>query len=356
MLNRTLINPVLTQQSVFLAMTAFLFVEPCQANDLAVMRLLQGPQPARRSQIVSPEQIARVAQATALARQIVVSGHDVTVQTSPVPRGAPFHQPQINPWIYPMLYKAKPVHRRPGNRESERLHHNGMALVSAGKYLSGDDKHLAFINSPYRIDITEVSNRQYQKFLNAANRSENPKQYAHPHEPRKHSYQPKYWREYRSTLFINSPAGKVAPFDSETFKQPNNPVVGVDWWDAYAYCEWAEKRLPTALEWEKAARGEDGRIWPWGDEWDYTKANTGGDKWGEVDGFIYAAPVVSFGGGASSYGLLNMAGNVAEWTTESTLMGGSSNNRPSGVRTSAKQDRNKNYRSFNIGFRCASDV
>ena len=126
-----------------------------------------------------------------------------------------------------MLYKAKPVHRRPGNRESERLHHNGMALVSAGKYLSGDDKHLAFINSPYRIEITEVSNRQYQKFLNAANRSENPKQYAHPHEPRKHSYQPKYWREYRSTLFINSPAGKVAPFDSETFKQPNNPVVGV---------------------------------------------------------------------------------------------------------------------------------
>ena len=279
-----------------------------EANDLAVKSLLEGPQPARRSQVVSQEQIAAVNNNSALAKTI-------------------YEQSNI-----------------------------AMFFIPGGKFLSGDDKHVAEIQRPYFMDITEVSNRQYWKFMASIKQLKDKKTYAHPDEPASNSYQPKYWQEYRSALFLTSPAAKIAPFNGETFKQPDNPVVGVDWWDAYAYCWWANKRLPTMLEWEKAARGEDGRIWPWGNEWNYAHANTGGDKWGEVDGFIYAAPVVSFGSGVSRYGLLNMAGNVSEWSAESMLLGGSSNNRPSGVRASAKQYRNKNYRTFNAGFRCASNA
>jgi len=282
--------------------------EVVDANDLAVKSLLEGPQPARRSQMVSREQIDMVNANIALAKAV-------------------YYQNNI-----------------------------AMFYVPKGKFMSGDDKHVAEIQRPYFMDITEVSNRQYRKFLADINRSETVKPYAHPDEPASNSYQPKYWQEYRSAFFLNSPAAKIAPFTGETFRQPDNPVVGVDWWDAYAYCRWGNKRLPSMLEWEKAARGEDGRIWPWGNEWSYVHANTGGDKWGEVDGFIYAAPVVSFGSGASSYGLLNMAGNVSEWSAESMLMGGSSNNRPSGVRASARQYRDRNYRTFNAGFRCASDA
>ena len=92
-------------------------------------------------------------------------------------------------------------------------------------------------------------------------------------------------------------------------------MVGVTWNDAVAYCAWVEKRLPTEFEWEKAARGINGRIWPWGSTWDPKLANhgTGGiPGLDDVDGFLYTSPV-----GATSdispYGVMNMAGNVFEW-------------------------------------------
>lgn len=283
-----------------------LVAEYSQASDLAVKKLLIGPQPAHRSQIISAEKLEQLKADNARARKIVEKSD------------------------------------------------GGMVRVPAGSFLSGDDKRKLKIDRQYKMDVSEVSNKQYRAFYQVV--KSGLKRFAHPDEPRKNTYQPKYWQEYRSPLFRKSPAAKVASFDNKTFKQPENPVVGVDWWDAYAYCRWANKRLPAVLEWEKAARGKDGRIWPWGNKWDYARANSGGDKWGEVDGYIYAAPVISFAGGASIYGLLNMAGNVAEWTDESVVAGGSSNSTPSGIRASGRKEREKNYRSFNIGFRCASDV
>jgi formylglycine-generating enzyme required for sulfatase activity len=127
------------------------------------------------------------------------------------------------------------------------------------------------------MDVTEVSNAAYKRFCDATGRR-------YPEPP---DYDPNYF---------------------ET--KPDYPVVNVSFDDAQAFARWAGKRLPTEQEWEKAARGADGRIYPWGNTASPRMANAQGGQ----DGFESMAPVAAFAEAASPYGVLNLSGNVWEWT------------------------------------------
>lgn len=110
--------------------------------------------------------------------------------------------------------------------------------------------------------------------------------------------------------------------DSSITTKANHPVVQMNWYSADAYCKWSGGRLPGEAEWEKAARGSDGRLWPWGNALPSDKLMNAADRnvpepqsrTDQDDGFRYTSPVGAFPNGQSPYGLMDMAGNAWEWT------------------------------------------
>ena len=98
-------------------------------------------------------------------------------------------------------------------------------------------------------------------------------------------------------------------FDDAESAASELPVVGVDWYDAYAYAAWVGKSLPTLQQWQRAARGDDQRLYPWGDRFDASRCVCSESN---AKGPVAAE---SLGKGASPYGILHLAGNVAEWTS-----------------------------------------
>jgi formylglycine-generating enzyme required for sulfatase activity len=189
-----------------------------------------------------------------------------------------------------------------------------MIRIPAGPFVFKDGQKLE--SKEFWIDKHETTIAAYAKFLEATGGQ--PGSYDHPDQPKtKSSHKPEYWDEYYA-----------AAGDGEHFRGSpislNCPVMYVDWWDAYAYARWMDRRLPTEQEWEKAARGAGGLEYPWGAEADAARANTGDDyqsdpaAGGRKDGAAFWADVDARDGPAgdtSPYGVSGMAGNVCEWTS-----------------------------------------
>jgi formylglycine-generating enzyme required for sulfatase activity len=188
-------------------------------------------------------------------------------------------------------------------------------------------------------------------------------------------------------------ACRPAPELSLDDERPALPVERVTWSEATAFCRARGGRLPTEAEWEKAARGFGRRLWPWGAEWQEGRANHGRsqrlgpsgaatadeDTLDDSDGFASRAPVGSFTAGASPHGVLDLGGNVWEWTSgyfsreppqaatkfdprgplagdERTIRGGSYRSPPSDLRLTRRVGLSPEERLPGVGFRCAYDV
>lgn len=220
----------------------------------------------------------------------------------------------------------------------------GMAYVRGGEFTMGSDAgdeyerpaHKVTVKS-FFIDIYEVPCEEYEKFVKATGHKAPPN-------------------------WVN---GGCPP------GQGRKPVVGVDWYDANAYAAWAKKRLPTEEEWEFAARGTDGRKYPWGNEWRANAANAGDTSAGQV------VDVGNYPDGKSPFGAMDMVGNAWEWTA-SDLHAYSGGRIPDQVSGELKVIRGGFWRSStpkatttfrrgwdardaregygNTGFRCARDL
>jgi formylglycine-generating enzyme required for sulfatase activity len=228
-----------------------------------------------------------------------------------------------------------------------------MVLIPAGEFLMGSDpkkdegayndeqpRHTLYLPD-YYLAKTPVDVAQYAAFVQATG-----------HKP------PGNWKGLIS---------KKPPQD-----KLNHPVTEVSWRDAVAYCQWLAAttgkvyHLPSEAEWEKGAQGSDGRIYPWGNEWDATRCNSKEGGPGDT------TPVGVYPDGASPYGLLDMAGNVWEWTWSlkedypydpedgredadaegrRVVRGGSFNNNDRNVRCAYRNRNNPNNTNTNNGFR-----
>jgi len=256
--------------------------------------------------------------------------------------------------------EGKPVEKRhPGTNHksstasslpAEIVGHDGvsMVLIPAGEFTMGSDKgdddeqpvHRVFLDS-YYIDKFEVTNGRFAKFVEAI-----------------HS-EPPWGFEDRETPVI----------------QADQPVRWVNWMEAIGYCLWVGKRLPTEAEWEKAARGTDGRVYPWGNDFP-TPAQA---VFGLKEGTETVSPIGHREKGQSPYGVQDLAGNLYEWTTDwydeeyykkipainphgpaegatKVQRGGSYINTPYRLRSTFRTKGDPTEHEPNVGFRCAQDV
>lgn len=246
--------------------------------------------------------------------------------------------------------------------------HDEMVKIPAGTFLMGSDKKVdrnayqpefpqrrVYLDA-YEIDKFEVTTVQFLKFVLATDRK------------------PLIDWQYEGGNFQETMA--------------NHPVMHVSWFEAEAYCQWAGKRLPTSAEWEKAARGEDGRIYPWGNEpAGLSRANFGrtglsGPVRDRPERLLLYPPIISvdkYENAVSPYGVFQLAGNVAEWTadwydphyyktapdrnpkgpekgTQRAFRGGGWIDSTPSVRPAQRNGTDPNTKMNWLGFRCARDA
>ncbi len=215
--------------------------------------------------------------------------------------------------------------------------------IPAGQFYYQDGQ--AIVLPQFNIDPTEVMIWQYAEFLAAIGESH---EYDHPNQPEDKSHHNPQWDQlYKAALEQEEMEGVKMNI--------NFPAVYIDWFDAYAYAQWKGRRLPTEQEWEKAARGPAGQHYPWGPEARVGAANIyHGDprqKW--------AIPG-KYPEDRSPYGVMDMAGNVSEWTSSvdqsgnPVIRGGNFGNWSADI-TRRVTNRRSLTLSDRIGFRTASD-
>jgi len=157
----------------------------------------------------------------------------------------------------------------------------------------GDEKPMHSVSlDDFWIDKHEVTNEQFARFLNEKGNQE---------------------EDGVSWMNVEDESSNIVyqggQYRSRS-RYEDHPVTYVSWYGAKSYCQWAGKGLPTEAQWEKAARGTDGKIWPWGNDWNEDKANS------KDAGPGHTTTVGSYPDGASPYGCMDMAGNAWEWVAD----------------------------------------
>jgi len=243
------------------------------------------------------------------------------------------------------------------NLPTETVNQNAqMALVPAGNFIMGSDDHApeekpahkVFLDNFY-IDKNKITNALYKLCVD--------EKVCQPPKFSNSYLRPTYYGDARYAYF---------------------PVMGVDWYMAKTYCKWRDARLPTEAEWEKAARGTDERVYPWGNEIDQSRANY---NYNNDPNFVGdTSKVGSYPSGASPYDVYDMAGNIWDWTADMyaanyyatlpniianplgpdlgqyrVIRGGSWNSAASSIRSSRRSWNDPSNANVYIGFRCAKN-
>jgi formylglycine-generating enzyme required for sulfatase activity len=258
--------------------------------------------------------------------------------------------------------------------------------VAAGEFRMGSHEEEVTVGYDYDIMVTLVTNAQYAAYLNTAVASgkvtvvDSKVMGPYPGD----AYTGKrHEKQISAGDWLHVPLNDVdlrLTYDGKTFAvkpgYENHPMTVVTWFGAKAYCEANGGRLPTETEWEKAARGADGRPFPWGDAVARNQANfyNSGDPFEKGIGAIGNTTPVGFYNGksydgyqtlnaASPYGLYDMAGNVWQWMANLTvgihdrqMRGGSKNTYDYNLRVWTRNAARPDYASPSVGFRCVRDV